>query len=377
MENYMLEHVLSLPSLIEEMADRQYEKVENLIDDELFNKIKKIYIFGSGDSYNGAVACKQAFIDIAKIDTEVVNALQASRYLAKDTNKQKADESLAICISSSGEAARSVEAIYNLRKAGFHTLLVGASLNSRAGKRAELFLEAKETSFKKAPIPIPGIRSFIPPVISLYYLAINLAYRRGLIDMDVVLDLKKQIRDLGKIVEETFINYKDDVEKFGELIGKYERVEFISSGPGKGGFDFGVSKILEANGYYALSQDTEEYAHQTFFLNEPNHLPTVLLIASDSPYVDRALEIRDVLSFQTRPLLIVSDDKKYINENHYNICFNHKIKEVFIGLPIACLMSYLTSFIPFRIGDTYMHNHLGFYNEDNLKTVRDSKIIER
>ncbi len=373
----MLEQVLSMPTLIEEMVDRQYEKVESLISDELFNKIKKIYIFGSGDSYNGAVTCKQAFIDISKIDTEAINALQASRYLPKDVDKQKADECLVICISVSGEAARSVEAIYNLRKAGFHTLLVGANPDSRAGKRCELFLEAKDTSFKKAPIPIPGIRSFVPPVISLFLLAITLAYRKGLIDANGVLQLKKQIKDLGNIVEKTFINYRDDVERFADLIGKYERVEFISSGPGKGGFDFGVSKILEANGYYALSQDTEEYAHQTFFLNDPNHLPTVLLIASDSPYADRALEIQDVLSFQSRPLLIVCDDKKYIKENHYNICFNHKIREAFIGLATACLMSYLTSFIPFRFSDTYMHGHLGFYNEDNLKTVRKSKIIER
>lgn len=61
MDNYMLNEVLSMPKLIAELADTQAKKVSAAVSDEVFKKIKKIYIFGSGDSYNAAVTCEQAF----------------------------------------------------------------------------------------------------------------------------------------------------------------------------------------------------------------------------------------------------------------------------------------------------------------------------
>ena len=57
-----------------------------------------------------------------------------------------------------------------------------------------------------------------------------------------------------------------------------------------------------------------------------------------------------------------------------SLCLKKSVSESLISLVFACIMTYLSSVMPLRASDIYMHGHAGVYQEDGLPTVRGSKV---
>ena len=117
-ENYMLKETLSYPSLIREVIAPLRAQAQSVLSDEIIRNIDCIYIYGSGDSLNAAVCAAQSFWEYAGVPAYPLNAMQASRYAAPCLDRTRAARTLTICISNSGEAARSVEASMAMHAAG-------------------------------------------------------------------------------------------------------------------------------------------------------------------------------------------------------------------------------------------------------------------
>ena len=151
---------------------------------------------------------------------------------------------------------------------------------------------------------------------------------------------------------------------------------FFGAGPCRGAADFGVSKVLEAQGYSVLSQDIEEFAHQTFFSVDTHRLPSVLLVPSKGRCLSRAKEILFVLQKLERPVLVITDDeavaanepgvrslclKKSVSEPHFaGLCLHHDVSVVRYA---AARKRYLYARPRGRVS-----------GRDGLPTVRGSKV---
>lgn len=376
LENYMLKETLSYPSLFKEVFPVLLEQVATAIPDSVLSEIDSIYIYGSGDSLNAANCVAQCFWDYAKLPAHPIPAMQASRYLAPSITPGRAAHTLAICISNSGEASRSVEAAMALTAAKCRTAAITANPGSRVGRAVEHVIVAKVPAFPAAPIPIPGIRSFALPVIGLTLLAIRIGVFRGVLSEADAQALREELLAQKDILQDAFVRGGETLRAFAAQCGKYERMEFIATGPCRGAADFGVSKVLEAQGYSVLSQDTEEFAHQTFFSNDTPQLPTVLLMPSQGRSLSRSKEILLVLRQLKRPVLVLTDDISVLegSQDTASVCLARPVREQLIPLVFACLMTYLASVMPLRDGDIYMHGHSGVYVEDGIPTVRNSSI---
>ena len=129
-------------------------------------------------------------------------------------------------------------------------------------------------------------------------------------------------------------------------------------------------------GYSVLSQDIEEFAHQTFFSVDTHRLPSVLLVPSKGRCLSRAKEILFVLQKLERPVLVITDDEAVAADEPgvRSLCLKKSVSESLISLVFACIMTYLSSVMPLRASDIYMHGHAGVYQEDGLPTVRGSKV---
>lgn len=155
MENYMLRETLSYPDLLNAVYEPLMEQAKKVLSELPLESIDSIYIYGSGDSMNAAVCAAQAFAEYAKLQAHPIPALQASRYLAPTMTPERAAHTLTICISNSGEAARSVEASMALRAANCHTMAITANPDSRVGKAVEYVMLAKAPAFPRPPCPSP------------------------------------------------------------------------------------------------------------------------------------------------------------------------------------------------------------------------------
>ena len=375
-ENYMLKETLSFPSLFEEIFPALEKETASAIPDSVLTQIDSVYLYGSGDSLNAAVCVAQAFWNFAKLPAYPVPAMLASRYIAPSITAERAARTLTICISTSGEASRSVEASMSLAAAKCRTAAITAVPDSRAARAAEHVITAKIPPFPSAPMPIPGIRSFAPPVIGLMLLAIHTGVLRGVLSAQEAQTLREELRAQKDILQDAFTRCGGTLQAFAKQCGEAQRMEFIATGPCRGAADFGVSKVLEAQGYSVLSQDTEEFAHQTFFSNDTHHLPTVLIMPSQSRSLSRSREILEVLHHLERPVLVLTDDPAALegSPSTSSVCLSRPVQEEFSALVFACLMTYLASVIPLRDGDTYMHGHSGVYTEDDIPTVRNSGL---
>ena len=85
-DNPMSRQVFSLPDLIETQYDDLEEKARLVLSfQEIFN-IQRIVLTGCGDSYAASLAAKPIFEMLTGIPTEVVTAIDLSRYYCE---KQK------------------------------------------------------------------------------------------------------------------------------------------------------------------------------------------------------------------------------------------------------------------------------------------------
>ena len=130
-ENYMLKETLSYPSLIREVIAPLRAQAQSVLSDEIIRNIDCIYIYGSGDSLNAAVCAAQSFWEYAGVPAYPLNAMQASRFAAPCLDRTRAARTLTICISNSGEAARSVEASMAMHAAGTILSLIHISEPTR------------------------------------------------------------------------------------------------------------------------------------------------------------------------------------------------------------------------------------------------------
>ena len=374
--NYMLEETLSYPALFDAVYEPLLWQAEQAIPAEVLRQVDTIYIYGSGDSLNAAACVCQSFWEYAQVPAYPVAAMQASRYIAHSITPERAARTLTIAISNSGSAARTVEAAGALRNAGCHTAAFTARPNSGVGENCDYILESRIPAFPAAPYPLPGIRSFAMPVVGLHLLAVHMGLARGVLTEEKAQELRQEFRELSGILEEAFQREGDTLQSFAQRCGQCQRMEFIATGPCRGAADFGVSKVLEGLGYAALSQDMEEFAHQTFFSNDTQQLPTVLIAPTHSRSFSRAKEILQVLQHLERPILIMTDDREaFAAETGIEVvCLSKPVRETYAALVFSCLMTYLASVMPLRDGDQYMHGHSGVYNEEGLPTDRGSAI---
>lgn len=375
--NYMLQETHSLPDLLADSFDTLREETSRFCESLNVHAIDAIYIYGSGDSYNTAVCTAQSFREYAKIPAFPLTAMEASRFIAPTLTKQQASRILSIAVSTSGEAVRTVEAAMAMNSAGCITAAITAAPLSRVGVSCEHILLAKAPAFPPSSVPLPGIRSFLVPTAALMMLAARMGVLKESLSPADETRILNELRSQSDVMKTAFDSCSVQLRSFGQLCADCGgRIELLGAGPCRGAVDFAVSKILEAQGYDARSQDTEEFAHQTFFLMDTDRLPTVLVMPSGSRSLPRSLEILTVLKQLCRPVLLLTDGHLGIapSDGLTIVRLDRPVSGCIIPLTFACVLTCLASVIPLREGDTYMHGHLGIYNEDHIPTVKNGGI---
>lgn len=369
-ENTLNQQVQSISGLLED-AFWNIEADARLIvsTPDIFNT-QTLYLFGSGDSYNAALGATQAFAQYAGMQVQSLTALQASRYTAPYL-PAPTGRVLAIGISNSGEAARTVEAMQAFAKAGARTLALTGALQSRMALAANQVWQVSAPPFASAP----GVRGYALAQTALYLLAIRFGEVKGRITMEEAGALRKELYALCESSKEALNTFESTVRRFATLCGEKARIEFLASGPVRAAADFAVAKTIEAVGFTASSQDVEEFAHINFFQNSPEDIPTVLFAPETARSHSRNQEIAQQLRLMGRPLLLVTTGNKAFGEFGEDVVrLPQEIPEAFFPLFASCVAAGLIAHIPLVQGNTYFRGHQGPWAEEGIFTIRTSRI---
>lgn len=371
MGNTLFEQVLSVPSMIDETFWACESQARQILPTEEIFSTEKVIMFGSGDSFHAATGAVEAFMQLGGFDTTAFPALYASRYFAPNCAYEPKKNILAIGISNSGEAARTVEAMLAFSKAGFRTLAITGKPESRMAMAAQRVLHVETPSFASAP----GVRAYVTTQLTLYLLAIRFGEVKGLYTMDRAGNMRRELAGLSEVLRCAYRNFRCELDDFAFSCTKHRNLELLGAGPCRASADFGMSKLIEAYGFSATSQDVEEFAHLNFFRIKPQEIPTILVAPSGSRSLGRTLEVAKALKALERPHIVLTDEKDHFTEQgNHTVCVQQALDEMFAPVVYSCLVAHIVAQIDGGDGNEYFRGHKGAWAETDFPGVRSSKI---
>ena len=301
--NAMCRQVWSLPELLRQ----QYECLEPecrkaLTTPEIFS-IQRIVLTGCGDSHAAAMAVRYTFEKLTGIPTEVVPAIELSRYYSENQLGFAPNNPLVIAVSNSGGIARVSEAIQRAAAHGAFTLGVTGKPDSLLGRHVRRILPLSIPPFESAP----GTRSYLVSLLSLLLLAIRFGEVRGRYTMDQAMAYRADLLEQADALERMLPDMDAQIRELAAAWKDMDAFDFIGAGPDYAAAWFGQAKIYEACGKYAMCINTEEWLHMNFFMKNVDRIGTVLVCEGDSPALSRALELAGHAARDMgRPLLVVT-----------------------------------------------------------------------
>jgi glucosamine--fructose-6-phosphate aminotransferase (isomerizing) len=256
--------------------------------------VRKVVLLGSGDSHHAALGLEMIFRTLAKRQVQAGSSMHVSRYLVPDLGV-KSQETLLVGFSSSGEVARTVEALEMGNEIGAQTLAITSNVESTLAETASVVLPVELPDFP----PGPGLLSYLGSMLAGYALAARLC------DDDSAQYLSKALENLPLILERWMPGQLESGWRFAREVQDGTCV-MVGGGPAFASALFGAAKVIEAAGERAWAQELEEWAHLEYFC-EPANMNTWILKA-DGRCRSRETEVINAMQTIGRNLAISSWD---------------------------------------------------------------------
>jgi len=350
-DNPMRRQVFSLPELIKSQYEDLEPKTRKVLSfEETFN-IQKIILTGCGDSYAACMAIKYTFEMLTGIPTEVVSAIELSRFYCEKHLGIDSGNPLVIAVSNSGEVARISEAVQRAKKFGCFVLGITKNSDSALGKHCDKVLQLDIPSFESAP----GTRSYAVSLIALQLLAIRIGEIRGKYTMDTAMDYRYDLKNQGETLSEMLEKMDETSLKVAKEFKNMPCYDFVGSGFDYATAWFGQAKILEATGKFAMHINSEEWFHLNFFARDAKNMGTFVVGNTTSPGFSRTKELVQYAKKLDRPLVVITDgikedfgeDAIYIQVPFPKYPFNMPITQF---APLCLIAGYISILINEKYG---------------------------
>ena len=374
-DNPMSRQVYSLPQLIRDQYEDLEPKTRTVLSfQEIFN-IQRIILTGCGDSYAAGMATKHAFEMLTGIPTEVVPAIELSRFYCEKHLGVDCQNPLVIAVSNSGGVARLSEAVQRARLHGCFVLGVTGNLESPLAQHSHKVLKLDIPAFESAP----GTRSYMVSIMALLLLAIRFGEVRGKYTMDYAMDMRYDVKNQGDLLEKLLPDMDAVCEKTAEEWKNFPCYDFVGSGFDYATAWFGQAKILEATGKFAMHINSEEWFHLNFFARQASEIGTVVVGNTTSPGFSRTKELVHYAKVLGRPMVVITDGtKEDFGEETTYIRVPSPKYPVCMPLTHFAPVCLLAGYISVLIGEKYGRGCEGLWAfAEGGAGVKNSEIIVR
>jgi len=350
-ENPMCRQVFSLPELIKEQYDDLEPKTRAILSFQEIYNVQRIVLTGCGDSCAAGMAAKYAFEMLAGVPTEVVPAIELSRFYDEKQLGVDCQNPLVIAISHSGNVARVSEAVRRVKHLGCFVLGVTSAQRSALGIHSDKVLKLVVPDFESAP----GTRSYAVSVMALLLLAVRFGEVRHNYTMDQAMDYRNDMRNQGDMLDALLPSMDAICRKVAWEWKDFACYDFVGSGLDYATAWFGHAKILEATGKAAMHINSEEWFHLNFFARDAAHIGTVVVGNMSSPGISRTKEMIKYAIMLGRPLIVISDKDEedfgepavFIQVPRPKYSFNMPLTHF---APVCLIAGYISVFIGEKYG---------------------------
>lgn len=261
--------------------------------------IERIYLVGCGDSLDVGNATRFTWESLLEIPVEAVPALTFSRYSVRSAP----ETALVVALSQSGKVSRVTESVRVARDRGLQTIAATGSAGSPLAR--EQTTATIMTPFPKIG-PIPGTSSYTFNMALFYELGAALAEAWGR-DSSVITTIRKALDLLPSLIDSSLPGVWETARRHAADTADRSLVHMaLGAGPNLATARFTVRKLYEVPQVPAMSQETEEYAHDQYSMVGPR-TPT-WLYAPPGTGSDRDAEIYASLVNLGAPTAVITEE---------------------------------------------------------------------
>lgn len=306
--------------------------------------VPRIYLVGCGDSLDAGLATRLTWEHLTGVAVEAVPAMSFSYHLVDAAPAG----SLVVALSQSGTVRRVVESVRVARQRGLKTLVLTANPESPLALEpsdATMILEFPKLGF------VPGTTSYA--IALMAHLELALAFGR---DVAAVEALRVEIDRAGDHVDAAQDAVRIAAELHSAAFTRSTPILALGAGAQYATARFTARKFFEIPQLIAISQETEEYAHDEFSIIEAAF--RVILFAPPDRGSARCVEIARSLRGLGVHLAVVTDER---SSNAFSELADviyrmppvpPALAPVTYGLP----SQYLALFLAERLGGSYYNS---------------------
>ena len=358
-DDFMLKEIYEQPTAIRETIGAKINLNSKCEFDELgftkayLSSLNKIYIVACGTAMHAGLSGKNAIEKLCRIPTEVDIA---SEFRYRDPIID--EKTLCIFISQSGETADTIAALKLSKEKGAKTLAITNVIGSSITREADYSIY----THAGPEIAVASTKAYTSQVMLINILAIYFAEILFEENSKLIKDLKQDILDLPKKIEETLkCNY--EIKKFAQQIYQEKDVFFLGRGIDETVAKEGSLKLKEISYIHSESYAAGELKHGPIALIE-NGI-TVISIMTDENLVKKTVSnIQEVITRGAKTLVVTNQD---IDKNMFD--------EVITIPKTDCFISPILSVIPLQLLAYYISKEKGL-DVDKPRNLAKSVTVE-
>ena len=254
--------------------------------------IEHLYLTGCGDSAFAGLAAALAFRRHSRLRVHPVHALDFARYDVRYLPPASA----VLAISYSGKVGRTIEAAKQAAAFGVPVIALTGQADGELAGAADRILPVDVPTLGFSP----GTSTYIAMLGTLIELARQTPGAPGADGA-----FRDACEQLAGLAAKTLDWCQDTAAELAARMTSGRFVTFLGAGPNEATARFGAAKLFEASQQIALATNTEEWAHEEYFITRPGD--PVVVVAPAGAARDRAWEILSELAFIGASATVVSD----------------------------------------------------------------------
>ncbi|HHW31734.1 MAG TPA: SIS domain-containing protein [Clostridiaceae bacterium] len=357
MGNMMREYINEQPDILKKIMESSEEGIKLFLDKFRDFSIERIYLFGSGSSYNAACMAKPFMEHVLKVEVTPMTPTQIY-----NIDWIKKNRSIRIALSQSGRSTNTFSLVQMLEKDNYGVVSLTANPQSEIARLSSLHIEISCGEEKAGP-KTKGVTS---TVLMLYLLTINLAYTKKLINIDEYnsyLDLfKRTIYNLPDNINRSICWYKANKIE----LSRAKCIFIIAKDLYSSAALEGALKLDETIYKPVFAYEFEEFIHGiNCLLGSDNNIIFLISGEDNNERIYKLCDFSEKLG--DKVYIISTEEQSIVSSNRLQLMSVHnKYMEPFeFVIPMQVLSSYLSE---------YLGNDIDKPKFKNFSAIMESKI---
>lgn len=322
-KHFMLKEINEQPEVFERTTKPYLESgIDSLIEKmPNFNKYNKIRIVACGSATHASLVGKQMIEKYANVKTEVDTASEF-RY-----NKLFLDkDELVILVSQSGETADTLEALKIAKNNGNDTLGIINVKGSTIAREAKLVLYTEAGS----EIAVATTKAYSAQVAMLSLIALNLSYKKNLIDKETLKEILKDAKTLPLYMKR-LLSDNSKYEKIAKELANHNDIFYIGRGVDYALSMEGALKLKEISYVHSEAYAAGELKHGTISLIEEG-TPVIAIVTDDYVASKTISNIKEVKARGAKVIYITNRKEEVDTDFYDEKIYIPKVNDLFTPL---------------------------------------------